>query len=141
MGNSDKTMVSFRVSQDTKAEIEEYADEQDISQSEAFRRLIRKGSELENSGITISIGKEGDESLVTDGGAITEEIARNRSKINQVKEQVGQSETAVDRMTLSLVFAVLWVVSVITLDPPAWSVIPQGVVLIAALGALFYYKR
>ena len=100
MGDSDKQMVSFRVSKDTKEEIEEYADQHGISQSEAFRRLVRKGNELEQSGITISIDKGSSESLITDGGTVRQEIEKGNRELEEELQQMRKERDRSMRITL-----------------------------------------
>lgn len=52
-----KELVSVRLEQDTRKNIENYADTHDVSQSTAIRRLIEKGlslEELEATGLTVA---------------------------------------------------------------------------------------
>lgn len=87
MADTEKKMVSFRLSQDTKEEVVEYADEHDISQSEAFRRLVRKGKEVEESGPRLGLSGESSE-FITDGGQIREEIAANKKQIKNLGKTI-----------------------------------------------------
>lgn len=136
MGDSDKQMVSFRVSKDTKDQIEEYADEQGISQSEAFRRLVRKGNELEKSGITISIDKNSSESLITDGGAVRKEIQEGNSEIEQELEQMRKERDRSMRITLFMGGLITAGFGLMFLVPGSQVVVSTGLILmgIAMLG-------
>jgi hypothetical protein len=52
----EKETVGVRLPQDKVNEIEEMAEENDISKSDATRRLIREGMKLQDSGITVAAG-------------------------------------------------------------------------------------
>lgn len=57
--------ANTRLPDDTYEEVMDYAEENDISKSEALRRSIRTGIQVEKSGLT---RKEEEKEAVTDGG-------------------------------------------------------------------------
>jgi predicted transcriptional regulator len=75
---SDKEMVSVRLHTDTKRRLEKYAEEHDVSRSTAIRRLLEKGADLEETGLTIAAShqpqedeQEGEEKeAIADGGQV-----------------------------------------------------------------------
>jgi hypothetical protein len=75
---SNKEMVGVRLPADTLAQVEQYAEDHDLSKSDALRRMIEKGVDLEEAGLTVAASRQLDgkeekeekeeEGLVTDGG-------------------------------------------------------------------------
>lgn len=51
---TDKEMVGVRLPQDTHRQVEEYAEDHDLSKSDALRRMIEKGIELESAGLAVA---------------------------------------------------------------------------------------
>jgi len=72
---SDKELVSLRLETDTKRRIERYAEKHDVSRSTAMRRLLEKGADLEEAGLTVAVSHQSDEKeeekkVVADGGQV-----------------------------------------------------------------------
>lgn len=68
-------MVGVRLPNDTLRRVERYADEHDISKSDALRRMIEKGVDLEEAGLTVAASqsateKEEEKEMVADGGQV-----------------------------------------------------------------------
>lgn len=51
---TDKEMVGVRLPKDTHRQVEEYAENHDLSKSDALRRMIEKGVELESAGLAVA---------------------------------------------------------------------------------------
>lgn len=136
-------MVSFRISKDTKDQIEEYAEQQGISQSEAFRRLVRKGNELEQSGITISIDKDSSEGLITDGGTVRQEIEEGNKELEQQLQQIRKERDQTIKATLFMGGLITAGFGLMFLVPGSQLVVSIGLVLIgiAMLGGVFIEVR
>jgi antitoxin component of RelBE/YafQ-DinJ toxin-antitoxin module len=79
---SDKEMVSVRLHTDTKQRVERYAEEHDVSRSTAIRRLLEKGADLEETGLTVAAShqpredeqEEEEKEVVADGGQVVRPI-------------------------------------------------------------------
>ncbi len=77
---TDKELISVRLETDTKQRVEEYADEHDVTRSVAIRRLLDKGADLEDAGITVAASSQTDNEdgdkqnnegkAMTDGGPV-----------------------------------------------------------------------
>ena len=75
---SDKEMVSVRLHTDTKQRVERYAEEHEVSRSTAIRRLLAKGADLEEAGLTVAAShqprednqEEEEKEVIADGGQV-----------------------------------------------------------------------
>lgn len=71
---TDKEMVGVRLPADTLRWVEQYADDHDLSKSDALRRMIEKGVDLEEAGLTVAASqknqpeKEEEKETIADGG-------------------------------------------------------------------------
>lgn len=69
-------MVGVRLPKDTLRQVEQYAEDREISKSDALRRMIEKGVDLEEAGLTVAAShpskEEDDEEkeVVADGGQV-----------------------------------------------------------------------
>jgi predicted DNA-binding protein len=80
---TDKEMVGVRLPADTLRRVEQYAEDHDLSKSDALRRMIQKGVELEDAGIAVAAATVQDETeekeIRTDGsgGVVREAFFKN----------------------------------------------------------------
>jgi len=124
-----KNMVSFRIPTDIEEQVEEYANERDISKSEAFRRTVENGLALEEMGL--SVAGRGKENLLPDGGELKDSIETQQEQINHL-------ERTQQRTTTGILVGVLWIGVALALDLPSWLVIVTGALLVALIGAALY---
>lgn len=75
-GMADKEMVGVRLPADTLRRVEQYAEDHDLSKSDALRRMIEKGVDLQEAGLTVAASQttasesEDEEEAMADGGFI-----------------------------------------------------------------------
>jgi len=74
-----KELISVRLEGDTLERAERYAEKHDVSRSTAIRRLLEKGADLEETGITVAASQTNTESdsegePIADGGTIVRDI-------------------------------------------------------------------
>lgn len=72
---TEKEMVGVRLPADTLRRVERYAEDHDLSKSDALRRMIEKGVDLEEAGLTVAAShqpdeKEGEKEVIADGGQV-----------------------------------------------------------------------
>ena len=74
---TDKEMVGVRLPADTLRRVEQYADDHDLSKSDALRRMIKKGVDLEEAGLTVAASQqkteepeEEEKEVIADGGQV-----------------------------------------------------------------------
>jgi predicted DNA-binding protein len=73
---ADKEMVGVRLPNDTLQRVERYADEHGISKSDALRRMIEKGVDLEEAGLAVAAAQQPkqeekeEKEVMADGGQV-----------------------------------------------------------------------
>ncbi len=72
---TEKEMVGVRLPADTLRRVERYAEDHDLSKSDALRRMIEKGVDLEEAGLTVAASHQSDEKeeekeVIADGGQV-----------------------------------------------------------------------
>jgi antitoxin component of RelBE/YafQ-DinJ toxin-antitoxin module len=100
---TDKELISVRLETDTKQRVEEYADEHGVSRSVAIRRLLDKGIDFEEAGLT-----------VPDGGQLEE----TQSQVEEVSETLDSLSEQLNEIMLPLTAAILWIGLEITYGIP-----------------------
>jgi predicted DNA-binding protein len=70
---TDKEMVGVRLPPDTLERVQRYADDHDLSKSDALRRMIEKGVDLEEAGLAVAASQktnqeEEEKEAIADGG-------------------------------------------------------------------------
>jgi len=80
----EKEMVGVRLPKDTLERIEEYAERQDISKSDALRRMIERGVDLEEAGLTVAASQSGEP--MSDGAPTAEEYVSLRAEFHQFQQ-------------------------------------------------------
>jgi hypothetical protein len=76
---TDKKPVTARLPPDMEEKLEDYAEEKEISKSDTLRRMIQKGLELEEAGVTVASStepKNEEKEPVPDGGYVSKETHR-----------------------------------------------------------------
>ena len=74
-----KELISVRLEGDTLERAERYAEKHDVTRSVAIRRLLEKGADLEETGITVAASHTNTESdsegePIADGGTIVRDV-------------------------------------------------------------------
>ena len=74
-----KELISVRLEGDTLERAERYAEKHDVTRSVAIRRLLEKGADLEETGITVAASQTNTESdsegePMADGGTIVRDV-------------------------------------------------------------------
>lgn len=70
-------MVGVRLPKDTLRRVEQYADNHDISKSDALRRMIEKGVDMEEAGLAVAVSQKAagtDREPMADGGQVVRPI-------------------------------------------------------------------
>jgi uncharacterized membrane protein len=70
---TEKEMVGVRLPTDILERVEQYADDHDLSKSDALRRMVKKGVDLEEAGLTVAASQKptedsDEEEAIADGG-------------------------------------------------------------------------
>lgn len=82
-------MVGVRLPSDTLREVEQYAEEHDLSKSDALRRMVKKGVDLEKAGLTVAASQneqteETEKEAIADGGMLLRPVLRIMTAVTLV---------------------------------------------------------
>ena len=120
-----KEMVSAKVSEKTKKLVDEYAEAEGISRSEAIQRLLDQGLDVQRSDVTVIKGTKNE--VIPDGGEL-EDLRRS-------VESNGQK----GRYILPLIaIGLLWVGIQVSADIPATLTVLSGLVVAFSLTYAYY---
>lgn len=109
-----KPHISTRIDEGFHDEIEEYAEEHDISRAEAMRRLLRNGLDYDNAEELRDAQEELREDMdemcdviIPDGGrAITDEVDMLRNELAQLRQYLGGAVVLSTLLYAALLIAV-----------------------------------
>lgn len=99
-GRMARERVQTRCDADTVDSIEQYADDREISQSEAVRRLLRLGLDAEGYDSPASLGGDNVERLAEREGYVT-------ANVNETARQVGTILVLLALLVLALTWVIL----------------------------------
>jgi hypothetical protein len=129
---SDKTMVSAKMGNRTVERLEEYAEEEGISRSQATERMAKQGLDVEESDMRLIPVK-------TDGGTrIENTLNQTQQTLEGQSKKLEEQKTAQNRLWLTLAVAILWLGSHIIFPVGTYLSIGTGVLLIAGLVYSYY---
>jgi predicted DNA-binding protein len=124
----NKVTRSFRLPPDIAESVDQYAEEHGITKSEAYRRVIKQGIEVQESDVTVI---QGTERTVPDGGQLEE----TQNQVEEVSKSVASLSEQVEKIMLPLTLAVLWIGFEVTIGIPFAPVgtVVTGIPLVAWL--------
>jgi hypothetical protein len=130
---SDKTMVSAKMGNRTVERLEEYAEEEGISRSQATERMAKQGLDVEESDMRLIPVK-------TDGGTrIENTLNQAQQTLENQSEKIEDQQIAQKYLSLSLSLAIFWLGVHIIFVVPSLVSIGTGTVLMA--GLIYSYYR
>lgn len=133
-----KEMVGAKVSPKTAERLEEYADREQISKSQAVDRILKQGLDIEESDMRlVPVESDGgtviEENLSQIDGQLQEldqEIGTVTEEIGTVQEQNERVQQVVGSLLLGIVGIVLWGALVLVLDVPLVASLFSGALLL-----------
>lgn len=131
-----KPIISASVSEKTKDKVDEFADSEGISRSEAVQRLLDQGLDVQQSDVTVIKGTEGE--AIPDGGTVREiktsvdQVEQQVTDINEQVAEVRETESEDSLITTFLVLGIIWIIAFAVFDPSTLWTVVSG--LIVALG-------
>jgi hypothetical protein len=136
-----KERLPLRVDPETKDALSEYADEQDVSNSEAGRRMLRAG--LSQSGYEVAVA---DGMGINQLDVIRDELGTIEERQAEIIKETEQRRTDEQRhrhimqsQVLAGAGGILWAVATLTLDMGQWWWLLLGVVFMLGCGVTTYY--
>jgi predicted DNA-binding protein len=107
----NKVQRSFRLPPDVAEAVDEYAEEHGITKSEAYRRVIKQGIEVQQSDVTVI---QGTERTVPDGGQLEE----TQNQVEKVSENLDSLSEHLQEVMLPLSVGLLWIGFEVTIGIP-----------------------
>jgi cell division protein FtsB len=125
-----KQAVTSKIGDKTVERIEEYAESQDISRSQAIEELTRKALKVEDKG----------EIVITDGGnQVESQLDSVESHLENQSEKIDTQQRNQNYLNLILVVSLVWIGIQLVVDLRALIIGASGITLIAGI-AYFYYQ-
>jgi len=125
-------MVSAKMGNRTVERLEEYAEEEGISRSQATERMAKQGLDVEESDMRLIPVK-------TDGGTRIENSLNQAQKtLENQSEKIEEQKTAQTKLWFVLTVAIVWLGSHIIFPVGTYLSIGTGVLLIASLVYSYY---
>jgi predicted DNA-binding protein len=118
----NKVQRSFRLPPDVAEAVDSYAEEHEITKSEAYRRVIKQGIEVQQSDVTVI---QGTERTVPDGGQLEE----TQNQVEEVSESVASLSEQLNEVMLPLILAILWIGFEVTVGIPSVGTVVTGIPL------------
>ena len=132
---SRKEMVSAKIGGKTFDRLENYADEEEISRSQAVDRMVKQGLDVEESDMRLVPVK-------TDGGTrIENQLQKNEKELENVKQELKsefksrqREQTQTQTLQTALTVAgVLFIAAQFSVGLPTWFVLLAGTGLVVGL--------
>lgn len=102
--SDSKSVVSVRIGDDMKKEVEKYRVDRDMSQADAFRELVRTGLEAEELGERLDRMENRLNAMITgddlkdDLRKIHDELSEQRKDIRELQEQQDEPDGILSRL-------------------------------------------
>jgi len=121
----NKVQRSFRLPPDVAEAVDQYAENNEITKSEAYRRVIKQGIEVQQSDVTVI---QGTEQPLPDGGR----LEKTQSQVQEVSKDIDTLNRQLNNSILVLVTGILWIGVELTIGIPLEPVgtIVSGLLLV-----------
>jgi len=124
-------MVSAKIGGKTFDRLENYAEEEEISRSQAIDRMLKQGLDVEESDMRLIPVK-------ADGGTVIEESLSETQQ--ELSRQIDNRQSTQIYLNIIIAIAVVWFAMVSLVQTPPIAVITTGGGIVTAL-IYVYYKR
>jgi predicted DNA-binding protein len=107
----NKVQRSFRLPPDVAEAVDQYAENNEITKSEAYRRVIKQGIEVQQSDVTVI---QGTEQALPDGGR----LKKTQSQVQEVSKDIDTLNQQLNNSILVLVAGIVWIGVELTIGIP-----------------------
>jgi Mg2+/citrate symporter len=129
---SDKTVVSAKMGNRTVERLEEYAEEEGISRSQATERMAKQGLDVEESDMRLIPVK-------TDGGTrIENTLNQTQQTLESQSEKLDEQQSIQTGLNLVLTLSILWLGVHTILSVAPVVTVGTGIVLVSGLVYTYY---
>ena len=137
-----KKTLTAKLSPKNLSRLEDYADREGISKSEATDRLVKQGLDVEESDMRLVPVK-------SDGGTIIEDRldeieSKQTDRLNSIDTRLEHTENQyelVNSLSYFIVVTLFWIGIEVAVDMPIWFTVSTGILLVAGLVRHFIRHR
>jgi hypothetical protein len=127
-----KEMLGAKIAPRTLDRLEEYADKEGISKSEAADRMIKQGLDVQESDMRLV-------PVQADGGTVIEdELEHTQSEVNSLSGEVEELKGTLSGMFPPILLALVWIGATSVVEFPSSALIVSGLGVIAILLVSYY---
>lgn len=127
-----KEMLGAKVAPRTLDRLEEYADKEGISKSEAADRMIKQGLDVQESDMRLV-------PVQADGGTVIEdELEHTQTKVDSLSREIEEFKSSTRRLTPSFLMGLAWIGLVSAFDLSSSVVVGTGIAVIGFLVWSYY---
>jgi hypothetical protein len=127
---TQKEVLSARLDEKTSEQLDEFADENSLSRSEAAERLIHQSLRIENGDVEIV--------PVSPDGGIEQKLDQTREVLQDQSDRLEEQQTIQTYLNAVLFLSILWLAGHLVFSVPASATVVTGVVLVGGLSYSYY---
>jgi hypothetical protein len=127
-----KEMLGAKIAPRTLDRLEEYADKEGISKSEAADRMIKQGLDVQESDMRLV-------PVQADGGTVIEdELEHTQTKVDSLSREIEEFKSSISRLAPSVLTGLAWIGLVSAFELPTSVVVGTGIAVIGFLVWSYY---
>lgn len=127
---TQKEVLSARLDEKTSEQLDEFADKNSLSRSEAAERLIHQSLRIENGDVEIV--------PVSPDGGIEQKLDQTREVLQDQSDRLEDQQTIQTYLNAVLFLSILWLAGHLVFSVPAIATVVTGLVLVGGLGYSYY---
>jgi hypothetical protein len=133
-----KNTLSAKVGDRTLERLEDYADEEGISKSEATDRMVKQGLDVEESDMRLVPVRADGSGTVED---VQKEVSRAQDEITTTQAEIQELKSSIKTIGPALMIALGWIGAEISVGIPGGTPVVVGSGLLVALLMLYSYSK
>lgn len=127
---TQKEVLSARLDEKTSEQLDEFADENSLSRSEAAERLIHQSLRIENGDVEIV--------PVSPDGGIEQKLDQTRQVLQDQSDRLEEQQTVQRYLNVVLFLSILWLAGHLVFTVPAIVTVVTGLVIVGGLSYSYY---
>jgi antitoxin component of RelBE/YafQ-DinJ toxin-antitoxin module len=136
----EKSMVSAKIAERTKERLDEYADTEGISRSQAIGRMLKQGLDVEESDMRlIPVQTDGGTKLENQISEVDEEVGELEQTVQSIRTALESEQKANKQSTALIVFSLFWIGIELSIGFSPLVTFVTGIPLV--IGLLYYTFR
>ena len=127
---TQKEVLSARLDGKTSEQLDEFADENSLSRTEAAERLIHQSLRIENGDVEIV--------PVSPDGGIEQKLDQTRQVLQDQSDRLEEQQTVQRYLNAVLLLSILWLAGHLVFTVPAIVTVVTGLVIVGGLSYSYY---